>query len=393
MVINYKSNIRKTYVFNFFTSLHFFAAVIVPFYKEWGGLNFTQIMILQSWFMFWIVIFEIPTGTVADYLGRKHSLILGAGINLLGALVYGSVPNFYVFMVGEFLWGMAMALYSGASEAFVYDTLKVINETEKSKKIFGRLESANLSGIMIGSILGSLISVIFDLRATMLFIAIPSGIAMIVGLTLNEPRLEEKIVRKKYLTLLKDGAKFLHGNKVLKILAVDMIFIASVAYFMIWLYQQLLIEAYVNQIYFGFVATAMLIVQIIILNNFGKFEKIFGTKRRYLFFSSLVTGVMFIFCGLTRYLPIMLSAILLAAGFGLSRRPLIINYMNKYIPSEKRATILSTISMFERLVLAIANPFIGLLIDWSVNYTLLILGFAAVFFSFISKVEENHLID
>ncbi|MHA1300871.1 MAG: MFS transporter [Candidatus Helarchaeota archaeon] len=395
MAMRYKANIWKAYIFNFFTSLHFIAAVMVPFFREWGGLNFTQIMILQGWFMFWIFILEIPTGTIADYLGRKQSLMLGAGVNVLGATIYGSVPNFYVFMVGEFLWGMAIALYSGATEAFIYDSLKQIGESEikKSKKIFGRLETANLLGIMVGSIFGGMIAAIFNLQATMLLITIPNGIAVAVGTTFNEPQPADKTEAKSYIKILKNGVKHLHENKILKILALDMIFVASIAYFMIWLYQPLLTEAHVDIFYFGFMAAILLIVQILIMNNFERFERLFGSKRRFLIFSTAITGATFIICGFTRYLPILLPAMICSAGFGLSRRPLFINYMNKYISSEERATVLSTISMFERLVLALVNPFIGLLIDWSINYTLIILGSAAIMFLFFTKVEESYLID
>ena len=42
-----------------------------PSFTEWGGITFTQIMFLQGWFMAMIFIFEIPTGSIADYFGRK----------------------------------------------------------------------------------------------------------------------------------------------------------------------------------------------------------------------------------------------------------------------------------------------------------------------------------
>lgn len=393
MVKNFKANIWKIYLFNILGSMMFVSPVLVPFFTDWGGLSFFQIMILQSWFLFWFFIFEIPTGTVADFLGRKHSLLLASLVSVVGAIVYGSTPNFFVFMLGEFLWALSMSLYSGATEAFVYDSLKEINETEKSKKIMGRMESFNLVGIMLGAIFGSLIVVIFDLRATMLFVSIPTSLAFFIGLTFKEPPLQEKTESKSYFTILKEGVKYLHEHKILKILAFDMIFLASIAYFMIWLWQPLLKEANVDIFYFGFVNVAILIIEVIIMNNYERLEKLFRSKKRLVFFSAIITGIGFIIGGLTTFLPFVLLAIFLAGGFGLSRRPLLISYMNKYIPSEKRATVISTATMFEKMVCAIFNPFVGLLVDWSLSYTLIIIGIAAVFFSLISKVEENHLID
>ncbi|MCK4358151.1 MAG: MFS transporter [Candidatus Cloacimonetes bacterium] len=383
----------KIYLFKFFGSLHFIAGVLIPFFTDWGGITFTQIMILQSWFMLWIFLLEIPTGTVADYLGRKHSLILACVVNIIGALVYASKPNFYVFLAGEFLWAMAMALMSGADEALIYDTLKKIGDTKKSKKVFGRVQSFALAGIMVGAPVGSIIAAKLGLRATMLLIIIPFTIAFTIALTFKEPKISHEIKSKNYITILKEGVKFFYKNKVLKILALDFIFIGSIAYFMIWLYQPMLKHSGINIIYFGIVHSAFVASQILIMNNYERLEKIFGSKKGLIFFSSVITGIMFIISGLTKCIPIVLLVIILGGGFGLSRRPLFVSYMNKYIPSEKRATVLSTISMLRRLGLLVINPFVGLLVDWSLNYTLIILGIAAVLFSFISKVEEGHLID
>lgn len=55
--------------------------------------------------------------------------------------------------------------------------------------------------------------------------------------------------------------------------------------------------------------------------------------------------------------------------------------------------MLSTISMLGKLLLAGLYPVVGLLVDWSLSYALIILGLAAVIFSFVSRVKEEHLLD
>ncbi|MBU2036458.1 MFS transporter, partial [Patescibacteria group bacterium] len=75
-----KSTINRYYLYSFLISLHLFSAVLVPFFTDWGGISQGKIQILQSWFMFWIFILEIPTGAVADYIGRKQSLFIGSVI-------------------------------------------------------------------------------------------------------------------------------------------------------------------------------------------------------------------------------------------------------------------------------------------------------------------------
>lgn len=393
MAKSYQSNIWKMYLFKFLVSFHFIGGVLVPFFLDWGKISFTQIMILQSWFMFCIFIMEIPTGTIADYFGRKHSLLLACIVNIIAVTVYTITPNFYLFMLGEFLWATSVALLSGADDAFVYDSLKKCGKAKDSKKILSRVESFYLAGIMLGAPIGSLIAYKFGLRAPMFMFAMPLFCAFIVGLTFKEPVSKVKIESKRYLNILKEGVKFFYKHKILKILALDMIFIASIGYFMIWLYQPMLKQAGLGIAYYGIVHFALVAGQILILNRYDFMERIIGSKKRLLFLSALITGIMFVVGGLSSYLPLVLLAIVLGGGFGLTRRPLFVSYMNKYIPSSKRATVLSAVSMLRTFLLVVINPFVGLLTSWSLNYTLILLGVSAIIFSFISRVEERHLRD
>lgn len=385
------------YFFSFSCNLLFIGGVLVPFFTDWGGINLTQIMVLQSWFMFWTFVLEIPSGAVADYLGRRQSLVLACIISVIAALVYGSVPNFYIFLLGEILSAVSAALFSGASEAFVYDTLNNIGEAEKSKEVFGRIDSFGLAGVTIGAPLGGIIAVKLGFNAPMLLLAVPFAIAFIIALTFKEPRAHsqttQKIESKGYMSILKGGVECFYKNEALKILALDMIFIASIAYFMNWFYQPMLKRAGVDVAYFGIVHASFVVSQILVMNNYDRLENMFGSKKRLVSVSALITGVMFIIGGLTSFIPVVLLVIILGGGFGLSRRPLLISYMNKYIPSPERATVLSAIFMLRTLALVVVNPVVGLMAEWSLSYTLIILGIMAVIFSFMSRVKEEHLID
>ena len=382
----------KMYLYNFFISLHFIGAVLVPFYTEWAGLTLTHALILQSWFLFSVFLLEIPSGTFADYFGRKNSIVLAVLANIAGALVYSFIPNFFLFMIGEFLWALAVALMSGADYAMLYDTLRKTKKTKNSKKIFSRYESSGLLGLMVGAPVGSFIASIYGLQAPMFYLIVPFSIAFFIALTFKEPSCS-RTKEKNYLEILRKGVKYFYKHKILKILALDMIVISTASYFMIWLYQPLLTNVGINIAYFGVVQATLVLSEILIMNNFDKLEKLFGSKRRLLFFSSIITGLMFVLGGLTLYLPIVLMVIIIGGGFGLSRKPLFNNYYNKYIPSDKRATVLSSISMINRFSIAIVNPFVGILADWSLSYTFIIIGTVAIIFSFVSRIEEDMLVD
>ncbi|MFA6654199.1 MAG: MFS transporter, partial [Candidatus Delongbacteria bacterium] len=70
----FESNIPKAYTYDFLKNFMLFSGVLVPFFTQWGGIKFSQIMILQAVFTLGMFLFEIPTGVVADRYGRKTSL-------------------------------------------------------------------------------------------------------------------------------------------------------------------------------------------------------------------------------------------------------------------------------------------------------------------------------
>ncbi|MFH1228872.1 MAG: MFS transporter, partial [Candidatus Aenigmatarchaeota archaeon] len=160
-----------------------------------------------------------------------------------------------------------------------------------------------------------------------------------------------------------------------------------------WFYQLMLKNASVDIGYFGLVQSGLVLSQVFLMNNFCRMEKIFGSKKNLIFFSAVITGIMFIIGGLTTFLPIVLMVIFVGGGFGLSRNVLFTNYFNKHISSSKRATVLSTISMLRRLSIAVLNPFVGMLADWSFPTTLVLIGVIALASTLFSRVEEDMLID
>jgi hypothetical protein len=175
-----------------------------------------------------------------------------------------------------------------------------------------------------------------------------------------------------------------------------MISIGTIAFLMVWIYQTMLIQLKINIVYFGIIHAIIIGSQIIVLNSYQKLENLFKSKSRYLFFSGIISGIMFLIGGLSltfTLIPLMIIAIILTIAFGMTRAPLLISYMNKYIPSSERATVLSTINMFQTFSFVIAYPLVGLAVDWSLNITVIILGIIGICFSLGPRVKEEYLLD
>lgn len=360
--------IHKYYLFSFLKDFRFFAAVLIPFYTEWGGISLLQAQLIQSWFLLWLFVMEIPTGVIADKFGRKHSMTAGAALVAVAAIVYRLVPNIWVFLLAEFLFATAMALISGADSALLYDSLKESNQEDQSKRIFGRANSIRLFGMMLAAPIGSLIAARLGLQAPMLLSAVPFFLAALVAWSIREPAIRPATSQSPhYLEILSQGFNYIRHNRMFKILLLNGALVSVATYYVVWLYQPTLTHIGVPLVYFGLIHALLIFFEIIVSANFVSFEKLLGSSQRYLTFTAVATSAAFLLVALSPNLLTMLLFLIFAGGFGLTRMEYVNVLMNKTIPSAQRSTVLSSVSMFRRFVIFVVNPIVGLLATQSLS--------------------------
>jgi MFS family permease len=389
----YNSNIWKSYAYDFMKNFTLFSGVLVPFFTIWGGITFAQIMILQAIFTFSMFLFEVPTGVIADRFGRKTSLVLSGLVTGIAALIYASYANFWIFALGEVLWAVGSTLASGADTALVYDSLKNVKKEKRSKQIFNRIESFGLVAMMLSAPLGSLVAKQFGINWAMILTSVPMFMAVIIGLTFKEPPTGQKKEERNYFKILKTGFKYFKEHRILKILTLDYVSIITLSFFLVWVYQVILKNLNFPIEYFGFVHAGIVIAEILILNSIIKMEVALNSKKRYILFSSILVGICYLVLAFSFNIYLAIACMLLIGGFGMTMKPIFYSYMNKYIESKNRATVLSAVSMSRSIVAAITNIIFGYLVDWNIKYTLFGIGLITIFFALISKLEEEHLKD
>lgn len=388
----YEANLWKLMGIRLLFWMHFFAAVMIPFFTEWGGLKLSEVLFLNSWFMLWNFLLEVPTGTVADFLGRRASLMAGSAIAAAAALLYVSKPDFHVFLAAEVLFAAAFTLHSGADEALAYDSLKASGLESGAKRTLAALESFKLGGIVVAAIAGGFMADYFGYEAPMRFYVLPALAAFALACTLREPPVRETgAPRPGYTEILYEGGRFFATNKVLLVLTAELAVTNALAWGLIWLFQPLLAAAGLPVAYYGVVHAAACLGQIAFLSNVERLEGLLGSKRRLLTTSVLIAGGAFVLLGLTASLAAVAVLIVVGFTFSLPRVPIFSAYMNRHIPSDKRATVLSATSMCRTLAIVAVNPLIGLLADWSVANTMIILGAGLIAGGLFSRIEEKHL--
>ncbi|MFX1443384.1 MAG: MFS transporter [Promethearchaeota archaeon] len=389
--ISFKANIRKSYLVSFFRGCHFISGVLLPFFLEWGELTFFQVMLLQSYFTIMIVVLEIPCGAISDYISRKFSLFLGALAMALAAIIYSSMPNILLFIIGETLFALGFALISGSDEAFVFDTLRKMERENEMPKIIARNRSFFLAGIGISAPIGSMITLFYPLQYSMTFMFFPFIIAALITLSLKEPNHDLERASSNYLSVVQSGFSELKKKKTLRILAFDFVIVDVLVFLLVWTYQLYLDVLLVPLVFFGFIAATMTFTQIIFFNLIPKLQKRLKNKKLFLTIYTLIPGIAYILIAFISITPIGIILILIIIGIGFSRNIIFISGINKNIEKENRATVLSTISMIRSLIITILYPIIGLLAMWNLNYTFIILGISIILIALLSRVKNEYL--
>jgi MFS family permease len=101
-------------------------------------LNFTQLGVLNSAWWAATVLGEVPTGYVADRIGRRSSLVVGATTHVVCVLVFGLLSTFWAILGVYTVWGIGSTFRSGSDSAWLYDTLSDSADEAQFTHIKGR---------------------------------------------------------------------------------------------------------------------------------------------------------------------------------------------------------------------------------------------------------------
>ena len=389
---SYKSNIYKFYVYQFIFGIHTVRGVFYAYMTDWGGLNLFEIMALQSYFMFVVFLFEIPSGAIADYIGRKTALILSAASVVCAAFIYSIYPHILLFLFGETLWALSLSLASGTNEAFLYSSLKSYGEEDKLPKIQGYNQTLNLIALTISAPLGSIIAEFISLQFTMTCLGLIYIGSFITAFTFKEPPYKnQESESKSYLKVFKQGFIELKRNKILTILCFDRLFINVLIFLLFWTYQPFLDALGVPVVFWGFITAAMNIVNAIFAIIIPKLTKKVKSKLKLLIMVDLINGVAFILMGFTTNLYIGILLILVIVAFGYPRFLIYVNGINKQIEADERATVLSTINMFGSFFMAILFLLVGFIGSLNIFYVFILIGAAIILFTIFTRAKSEYL--
>ena len=142
------ADLRRYVVYQVVASVRFTGAIWVIFLAD-RGLSIGQIGLAEACFHLAPLTLELPTGSLADIVGRKWSLAIGSLLGVASSLLMLAVNDVWLALVAMYLAGAAFTFESGAQQAFVYDSLAAGGGADRFSRVFGRLLS--LSFLVIGA--------------------------------------------------------------------------------------------------------------------------------------------------------------------------------------------------------------------------------------------------
>lgn len=366
--------------------------IIWLFYEE-NGLTITDLFVIQAIYSVTIALIEIPSGYVADIFGRKNSMIIGTFFGFLGILIYALSFGFEGFLLAALCLGVGQSFISGSDTALMYDSLVELNRSDDFIRLEGRTISmgnlAEAAAFVIGGFLAQI-----SLRTPFYY---QIGIALIgfaIAILLVEPKVDR----------LKDGKskpwknikRIIHyaiiENKILRMYLFYSAILGAATLTMAWFVQPYFKMLDLDVVYFGLIGAGLNLAVALPAFYAHVIERKIETKKLLCLLLLLLVGCYFSVAYINS-----LWGLLVLLLFYLTRgvaTPVLRDYMNRHIPSNMRATVMSIRSFIIRILFASTSPILGFVADlYSLQYALYLSGMLYLLFGLITLVyllsQEN----
>ena len=332
-----------------------FMPIVVPFYES-NGLSMKDIMVLQAVYSVAIVILEIPSGYLADVIGRKKTLIIGAVFGVLGFTTYSLSFGFWGFLIAEIILGIGQSCVSGADSAMLYDSLKENNREKDYTRYEGRITSLGnlaeaLAGIMGGVLAGITLRMPYIAQSFVAFIALPAA------LSLREPARSAPLVKAGLREILDIAHFALFRDRPLRRNILFSAITGCATLTMAWFAQPFFEYSLIDIAWFGILWTSLNLTVAVTSYTAHRTEKWLGQKTSILAISLLIPlGFLALSRFHTPWGLVILYLFYLVRGYA---TPVLKDYINRITASHIRATVLSVRNFIIRLLFALSGPLIG----------------------------------
>ncbi len=306
---------------------------------------------------------EIPTGAVADILGKKVAVSLAFFIGAVGNILMAFAPNYWVLLASITTMTIGGAFYSGSLEALVYDTLKDANDEGRYQKVISRMTTMQNLGMAFSGILGGFLYK-WHVSLPFLLVATAYLIGLVISFWLKEPIIDtDKYSWPKFFNQNAEGFKQLFVNQRLAIMVLA--FLIPGAFMVVTenvLNDATAVELGFSSVQLGIFATALYLFGVVVSEKTEWLSTRLNAKWIY-------GGSVAIYAITLLVMPkaaFLTGAILLLVRYG--TQTFFGNYesarINAVIDSRYRATTLSTYSLLRNIPYVLTATVIGMMMNF-----------------------------
>jgi MFS family permease len=368
-----------------------------------AGLSNLEAFAANAFFTAGMVLFEVPTGIVADTVGRRMSYLLGtltlAGSSLLYVLLWQIEAPFWQWAIVSLLLGLGFTFFSGAVEAWLVDALTATGFTGALESVFGRGQVVTGVGMLTGSAAGGFIAqqaslgVPFVLRGLILIVMFAAAFRLMHDVGFSPDKGGRPLAEMRKIA----SASIEYGWRVpaVKWLMVEALFTGGVGIYGFYALQPYLLELYGDPEAYQIAGLAAAIVagaQILGGVAAPRIRALFHRRT-----SALIgmAGLSAVTLGLVGTIESFWAVIGLTMVWGLlfaASMPIRQTYLNGLIPSRQRATILSFDSMMSSTGGVWTQPVLGRAADaWGYAPTYLMsAGISALALPFLALSRRQN---
>jgi MFS family permease len=368
--------VRRTYLL--LTMLSTLAASLI-----WGintlflldaGLSIAEAFVANAFFTAGQVVFEVPTGVIADTWGRRASYLLGAGTLLASTLLYLLMWDLQAplwgWAIASILIGLGFTFFTGAVDAWLVDALAAHGFTGDLDAVFARGQVVTGVAMLTGSVAGGFIAQATNLGVPYL---VRSGLLLVTLATAALLMRDEGFIPSRGKGATAEMRRLVrasvdHGWRVppLRWVMLAQPFTAGVGLYAFYAMQPYLLELYGDPDAFGIAGIAAAVLagaQIVGGLSVGLVRRVFRSRTTVLLTGVTVGAGALAAVGVTSSFGVAVAALIVWGLVVSAVAPVRQAYVNGLVPSAERATVLSFDALLGSAGGMVTQPTLGRVAD------------------------------
>jgi MFS family permease len=335
-----------------------------------AGLSNSAAFAANAFFTAGEMLFEIPTGVVADTWGRRTSYLLGAATLLVSTLLYLAMwqlrAPLWAWAGASMLIGLGFTFFSGATEAWLVDALAFTGHQGKLDDVLARGQVVMGMAMLIGTVGGGYLAqwtslgVPYLVRAGLLAMTLVAAFVWMKDLGFT-PRRGERI-SAELRTLLGASFRYGLGQPAVRWLMIAALCNGGIAIYGFYAAQPFLLQIYGDAHAFGLSGVAAAVVaaaQILAGLAAPRVRRFFTRRTHVLLVSAVVIALCLAALSMAKTVVLAVAVLTLWSFAMWVTMPLRQTYLNGLIPSQQRATVLSFDNLMASAGGVIAQPALG----------------------------------